>query len=144
MVRMSRVSAAWVLVAGLALSGCHKAPADHPVDAYLAFTNVADRNPKAGYEALSKQTRELLAAKAKTLSEASGGSIKNDPAEIFFSRAGRAAPVGDVKLLEQNAGSARISVTADGKTQQVMMVREDSRWRVDLSEVVGAMEAAPQ
>lgn len=126
------------------LGGCKKAPADHPVDAYLAFTSSADRNPKAGYDALSKKTRELLAAQAKTLSEASGGSIKNEPAEIFFSRAGRAAPVGDVKLVEQTGDSARISVTAEGKSQFVKMVREDSRWRVDLSDVVGVTEAAAQ
>lgn len=139
-----RPAFAALFLGGVILVGCNKPPADHPVDAYLAFARVADKNPKAGYDALSKKTRELLDAKAKMLSDASGGSIQNEPAAIFFSRPGNAAPLGDVKLLEQTAEAARISVTADGKTREVKMVREDSRWRVDLSDAVSATEAAAQ
>lgn len=142
MVCVMRRALAWMVLGGLLSVGCKKPPADHPVDAYLAFARVADKKPKAGYDALSKKTRELLEARAKMLADASGGSIANDPAEIFFSRPGKAPPVGDVKVLEQTAEAAKLSVTADGKTQEVKMVREDSRWRVDLSDAVGATEAA--
>lgn len=124
------------------LLGCSKKPADHPVDAYLAFARSADRDPKAGFEALSKSTREVLQAKVKALSEASGGSINDDPAQIFFSRPGRPAAVGEVKLLEQKDNVARLQVSSDGKSQEVKMVREDARWRVDLSELVGASTEA--
>ena len=140
-----RQALAWVVLGGLVFAGCKKAPVDHPVDAYLSFARTAERDPKAGYEALSQKTREVLAARAKALSDASGGTILNEPAEIFFSKPGRAAPVGDVKLIEQNGDSAKISVTSEGKTQEVKMVKEDARWRVDLSDVVAAStEAAAQ
>src|SRR6478609_9300797 len=112
MARMHRALIIAGLLSVLAASGCSKKAetADHPVDAYLAFTKTAERDPKAGYEALSKNTREVLAAKSKELSAASGGSIVDDPAAIFFGRPGKAKAVEDVKVVEEKGDVATLEV----------------------------------
>ncbi|MFL5319202.1 MAG: hypothetical protein ACJ790_06060 [Myxococcaceae bacterium] len=136
---MLRASFIAALLSLLAASACNKPQtADHPVDAYIAFTKLAERDPKAGYEALSKSTRDLLAAKSKELSAASGGSIVDDPAMIFFARPGKAKPVEDVKVVEEKGDVATLEVKSGGQVEQVRMVREDAKWRVDLADRVGA------
>lgn len=130
---------------GLASAGCTKQPPpDHPVDAYLAFARAAERDPKSGYEALSKKSREVLAEKTKQLSDAADGSILNEPAYVFFGRPGKAPAIADVKLVEEQGDVATLKVTAGGQVEDVKMVREDSRWRVDLTDkLVAETEKAP-
>lgn len=109
-----------------------------PDEAYSSFARLAQRDPRSAYEMLSKRTRELLSARAKELSGAADGSIVDDPIELFFSRPERPAPLGDVKVLKAEGDRAVLEVTAGGKAGQVEMVKEDSKWSVDLYEQAAA------
>lgn len=129
------------VVAVAVSSGCRKPEtADHPVDAYLAFTRLAERDPKTAFDALSKQTREQLSARSKELSAASAGAIVDDPAWIFFSRPGRVPAIEDVKVVEESAELATLEVKSASQVDRIRMVREDNKWRVDLMDRLNATD----
>lgn len=128
------------LVLALALSllaGCNRPRFDTPADAYRSFHRHAQRGELTqAYEALSTPTREALAARAKTVAQASGGSVKEDPVALFFSNVSRPADVAEVTLVGEQGDVATLSVLSSGARRTVRMVREPSGWRVDLSEAL--------
>jgi len=114
--------------------GCNRPNWDTPVSAYQSFLRALSKGEaELAYSALSAPTRELLAARAKQISEASGGSVRNDPAAIFFVNAAKAPPVTDLKVVSQEGEQATLAIAAGGKTHQVRMVREGGAWRIDLA-----------
>jgi hypothetical protein len=121
-------------LAALALAGCSRPRFDTPVDAYRSFHRHVQRGelPQA-YAALSTPTREALAARAHTVAQASGGSVKDDPVALFFSNVSRPADVSEVTLASEQGDAATLNVVSSGASRTVRMVREASGWRVDLS-----------
>jgi len=77
-----------------------------------------------------------MEAKAKVVSEASAGVVKNEPALMLFQSGTRPSPAGEVRVLESDGGTAVIEVSVSGRPQRVVMVRESDRWMVDLSDVL--------
>jgi hypothetical protein len=124
-----------VILAALSLAACDKSRGGSPVDAYLSFSRAVQRgDAKAAYPLLSSRTQQKLAARAKEISAASGGAIKDDPAALAFSSAPRPDPLNEVKLLSQAGDRATLEVQAGGRTERLTMLKEKSGWKVDLGD----------
>ncbi len=119
----------------VALTGaCNRPNWDSPVSAYQSFLRaLAKGEAELAYSALSSDTRALLAKRAEEISAASGGSVRNDPAAIFFVNAAKSPAVREVTLVSQTGDQAVVSVVAGGKASPVRMVKEAGGWRIELS-----------
>jgi hypothetical protein len=130
-------------LAFIPLASCERSRADSPGDAYSAFSKAVQRgDSKAAYAALSQTTRQALEARAKEVSDASGGAIKDDPAALAFSSAPRPDPLTEVKLVQQSGDRAVLAVSGGARYQKVVMVRENGGWKVDLSDKLSASDGA--
>lgn len=124
-----------MILAALSLGPCDKARGGTAVDAYLSFSRAAQRgDAKTAYALLSSGTQQKLAARAKEISAASGGAVKDDPAGLAFSAAPRPDPISEVKLLSESGDRATLSVKAGGRAAQVTMVKEKGGWKVDFGD----------
>ena len=125
------------------LTACDRSRADGPAEAYTSFSKAVQRGDwKAAYSALSQETQQRLAARAKEIAAASGGAIKDDPASFAFSSAPRPEPVTEVKVVRQDGDRAVLVATAGGHTQKVSMVRENNAWKIELTEKLNGSEGA--
>jgi hypothetical protein len=118
----------------LALGACHPPPPDTPVASYLAFLSAVRQGDAVGaFDGLSTPTREKLEARAKVLSEASGGAIQNSAPALVFSAVQPTAVPTDVREVKVQGEAAELEVVEDGGAEPVRMVHEHSGWKVDLS-----------
>lgn len=123
------------LLALLALVGCGRARSDSPESAYKDFHKaVRQQNYKSAYALLSKPTQDALQARAQTVAQASGGSVKADPLAFFFANVPPPADVTEVTLSSEEGDTARLNVVSSNGKSQVRMVREATGWKVDLTE----------
>ena len=130
------------LLVFMALAACDKPRGSSPVDAYTSFSKAAQHGDyKAAYAALSQPTQKRLAARSKEISSASGGAIKDDPAALAFSGTTRPEPLTEVKLVREDADRCVLAAAARGSSQQVVMVREQEGWKVDLTEKMGTSKS---
>jgi hypothetical protein len=121
----------------LMLSGCSRPRWDKPDEAYRAFSSAVRRGEyKTAWDALSAKTRKKMEERAKAVSQASGGSVKDEPMLMFFASGYKPLPQGELKVAKEEGQSAVVEVTiADGGvTQSQKMIKEGARWAVDLSE----------
>lgn len=117
-------------------AGCRGPRWDTPEGAYASFSQALQRRDyRTAYEALSEKTRSLIAERAKELSSASGGAVREEPALLAFAQEVKPAPLTQAKLVREEAGSATVEATAGDRTQEIRMVKEGDRWKVDLSAV---------
>ena len=131
----SLVAFAWGL---LLLLACHPPVPDTPVASYLAFLkDVRAGDSQAAYQLLSSNTRQALEAQAKRVEQASGGSLKGDPAALLFHPEVARAQPDDVQVVKQEGDSAVLKVSTDGGAQQIRMVREQAGWKIDLTPMLG-------
>src|SRR5687768_5808203 len=78
----------------LAASGCSRYRWDDPVDAYNSFVLAYQRSDyKTVFSALSEGTQKRLIERAKEVSAASGGALKDDPIALLFSSTQKPQPV---------------------------------------------------
>ena len=126
----------WLVVIGIC--ACERnAPRPPEELAYRTFAEAVRRGDSAAaWGGLSQTTQRLMEAKAKAVSEASNGAVKNEPALMMFQSGTRPAPLGEVKVLESDGGTTVILVTSSGENHHVVMVREGDRWAVDLSAIL--------
>ena len=125
------------------LTACDRSRADGPAEAYTSFSKAVQRGDwKAAYSALSQETQQRLATRAREIAAASAGAIKDDPASLAFSSAPRPEPLTEVKVVRQDGDRAVLVATAAGHTQQVSMVRENNAWKIDLTEKLNGSEGA--
>ncbi|MDY7228445.1 hypothetical protein [Hyalangium rubrum] len=129
-----RLSAMLLLVCALlGFVGCRGT--DSPVAAYTAFhTHVRKQDYKKAYAALSQPTRDVIDAQAQKLKEASGGSLKAEPYELFFVNSATPADVTEVTVVREEGDAATVRVLSSGQAREVRMVREASGWKIDLSD----------
>ncbi len=128
---------AFVTVTLLLLAGCNRPRWDKPDEAYRAFSSAVRRGElKVAWEALSADTRKAAEARSKTMAEASGGSVKDEPMLMFFASGYKPLPQGDVKVAKEEGQTAVVEVAIGdgGATQSQRMVKEGDRWAVDLTE----------
>ncbi len=119
-------------VLALAL-GCNRPRFDTPTAAYESFARAIQKGDyDVAWSALSSNTQKLLSERAKEISAASGGSVKDDPAALFFAEGARAPQVSEIKLVREEGDGAVLAVTAAGEaTREVRMVKERGGWRID-------------
>lgn len=120
--------------------GCPKPPPPPagPAAAYTAFAEALRRGDSVrAYAALSPETQRQLQARAQAVADASVGVVKDDPAAVFFQSGVQPVPLADteVKVLEQDQGTALLEVTVRGAAQRVRLVKSDDQWRVDLTQL---------
>jgi hypothetical protein len=132
-----RLSATSLLVlALLALGGCNRG-APPPVEVYKDFhAKVQQQQYKEAYAVLSTPTRTAIDARVQKLKEASGGTLKHEPHEVFFVNSVPPADVTEVTLVSEEAAVATVRVVSSGKSREVRMVREASGWKIDLSDTL--------
>jgi 23S rRNA-/tRNA-specific pseudouridylate synthase len=123
-----------LLLAVLALTGCGQ---NTPVTAYKAFhAQVQKRDYKKAYAALSQPTQEAIARQAETVVQASGGAVKAEPYELFFSNSALPPDITEATLLREEGDKATVRVLFTGQTREVRLVREGSEWKIDLSDSI--------
>lgn len=127
---------AWL--AGFCLAGatdCRPSQEESPVNAYNSFTEALRKGDlKTAYGYLSTETRRAIEQHTQAVSDASGGVVKGDPATWVFGGVGKAPPLTEVKLLNQDGGAATVRAAAGSFARNVTMVRERTGWKVDLTE----------
>ncbi len=117
--------------------GCQKPQFDTPEQAYSSFALLLQRGDLQGaYDALSKGSKDLIEARARALSEASGGAVHDEPATLAFATGVKPLPLTEVKLVRQEGDQAVVAVTSGGQTREQSLVREQHRWCVDLSQIL--------
>ena len=129
---------ALALLGGALWGGCSKR--DDPVTAYSAIATSVEKGeyPKA-YEALSAPTKQLLEARARKLNAESDGGVREDPATLFFStnyNTQVSAPEDLPRLVSSDERRAVLKVRSRRGERDVVMVREDSGWKLDLTEAL--------
>jgi hypothetical protein len=127
------IAAALLLVA----TGCNRPRWDRPDEAYRAFSAAVRRGElKAAWEGLSADTRKAMEARAKAVSAASEGSVKDEPMLMFFASGYKPLPQGELKVATEEGQSAVVEVAIGdgGVTQSQKMIKEGDRWAVDLTE----------
>jgi hypothetical protein len=121
----------------LMATACPRAAGDDPVEAYQSLVRNAQRGEvKAGYAALSTQTRHLLDNQSKALSAASDGGVKDDPAGLFFAQLQRPAAIIEISVTERDAGTALLKVSGATGASVVRMLKEDGAWKLDLTDTL--------
>ncbi len=124
-----------LLLVLLALGGCNRLGPNTPEKSYTDFhTAVQYGEAKNAYALLSQPTQQALQARAKTVADASGGTVKADPVAFFFANVPTPADVTKVSLLSMEGDAARVEVISSTGKSEVRMVREPSGWKVDLTQ----------
>ncbi len=124
----------------LSLSACERPQPRTPEAGYAIFIEALRKGDARGaWAQLSRPTQVAMEARAKVVSEASrladgGVLIKNDPAAMLFQSGTRVGPLGALTVTSNDGGAAQLDV---GAGQPVAMVREGTRWLVDLSATLG-------
>jgi hypothetical protein len=131
---------ALILAVALAIcaSGCRRQSFDTPVDAYLSIARALQKGEgKVAWNALSSRTQELLQARARALSEESGGAVREEPAALFFGASYDRAPVKEVRVVRQEGDMAVLAVVPEeGEVREVRMVREADGWKLDATDLL--------
>jgi hypothetical protein len=105
------------------------------VTAYNSFAEALRKGDlKTAYRYLSSETRQAIEQRTQAVSAASGGGVKGDPATWVFGGVGKAPPLTEVKLLSQDGGTATVRAAAGTFARNIRMVREQTSWKVDLTE----------
>lgn len=127
---------AWLAVAVLG-AGCDRPAEGSPEAAWHRFALALRRgDARAAYAGLSRETRALAETRARQISEASKGLVKNEPALMLFQAGTRPAPPGRVTVVEVAPTSAVLEVTGEAGTQRVKLVKDGEQWLVDLSQTL--------
>lgn len=134
------------------LVACQRGPAvrSGPEGAFRAFTDaLRKQDAKGAFALLSEKSRSRLEAASKTLSEKSGGAVKDDPALLAFRTPGLPSPLVSIKTATEDGSTATLEVHTCQKPldaagtcpsgadvqERVLMVKEGQRWVVELPEV---------
>jgi hypothetical protein len=112
------------------------------VEAYKSFVRAVHKgDSKTAFAALSNQAQSTLRQRAKEISAASGGAIKDEPEALLIPSSAPREPLSEVKLQRQDGNRAVITAAA-GNRLQVPMVRESGAWKIDLSEFINSRASA--
>jgi hypothetical protein len=132
-----------VLALAIALTGC-RAEVPTPEAALSQFVqDVRTRRAAAVWAGLSAASRAELERRAQAIAEATGAPVEKDPARLLFTDLELVAidkpeavtvvsPVGSEVMLQVSL--------AGGRSARLRMVREGTRWKVDL---LGSFEGFP-
>ncbi len=125
----------FLLLAPLAACARHASPDD----TFRAFTlAVLTHQPDLAWAMLSKDSQEAMTAATKAAAAAAPkGEVPDDPKAFLFGEdVGLARPIQEVKVVDENATIAHLSVTTSEGKHPVTMVLEGGHWKLDLTEGV--------
>ena len=122
------------LLFALALPGCHGQ--ETPDDAFCAFTlAVSTRQQDIAWSHLSHESQAAMTASLeKARSLAPKGTVPTDPRDLLSGEdVSLARPIDDVKIVDEKGDVANLEVISGADKHDVRMVREDGRWKLDLT-----------
>ncbi len=120
----------------LVLPGCRRPAADSPEAAYRTFATALQRaDTRRAWALLSPATKENVTARAKAISAASQGVVRDEPEALLF-QASRPGPLGEVTQVKADDTSAVLKVATAGGEREVKLVKESGRWLIDLSDTL--------
>jgi hypothetical protein len=126
----------------LAFSPACNARSETPVEAYKSFVRAVQKgDSKTAFAALSNQAQSRLRQRAKEISAASEGAVKDEPEALLIPPSAPREALSEVKLERQEGNRAVINAAA-GNRLQVPMVRESGAWKIDLSEFINSRATA--
>jgi hypothetical protein len=126
-----------VVVLSFSLFGCKAQLPDSPEEAYLSFSAARQAgNHKLAWSFLSQRTQATVRARAEAIAAASHGTVVNEPEAMIFQ--GTTAPVFVKDLTRRIAEPEKVilQVERGGLKTEVTLVKESSRWLIDLSDTL--------
>lgn len=131
--RPAALPAALLAALVLLLSGCER---ELPPDAtYRALVRaVADGDEEGAWRLLASSTRTRLEERARTAAAAAPGVVVPSARALVAGDARRAVrPPSVITTVRSDASRTVLHVEAPGQApREVLLLREDGRWRVDL------------
>jgi hypothetical protein len=134
-----RILHPWLVVALLGvLASCR---GDGPRDTLFAFVDALyGRDPEAPVRYLSRETRERLGSAATALRGLAGAADRKPHELMAITGLRLKREKRSIEILEQSDDRAVVRATLEGGgTDDIVMVREEGRWRIAL----GVVRAAP-
>ncbi|WP_373044657.1 hypothetical protein [Vulgatibacter sp.] len=129
---MRNLLLALALAAAAATAACSENTSDPEATFRLFVEKVQQRDADAAWELLAPATRERFTKLVQERSEASGGALPDDPKQVILGGAQLARPLEKIEVVEEQAETATLLVTAGGETDRVRMVRTGEGWRVEV------------
>ena len=115
------------------LAGCRKA--EGPEEAYRRFAQAtAKRDAATAWSLLSSESQQALTRAAADVAKAEGREAPKDGRQLLLSDATTlVAPPRDASAVFEGDRTFVVVRDEAGERGRVAMVKEDGRWRVDLS-----------
>ncbi len=118
------------------LGGAASCHGETPDDAFRGFVAaiLAHRQDDAWAHLSAASQAAMKAARDNAAALAPKGTVPDDPKALLFGEdVGLARPIDKIEVVSQSGSRARLSVEAGGEKHEVQMVREDGRWKLDLT-----------
>lgn len=109
-------------------------PASSPEETFRHFVDkVRAGDVDAAWQLLSKRSQERLTELVRQHSAASEGKIPNDPKRVGLGHADLVRPIDQIERLGAEGDRVTIRVRSEGESQEVILLREDGAWKVELA-----------
>lgn len=110
------------------------APSSSPEDTFRHFVDkVRAGDVDAAWKLLSKRSQDRLTELVRQHSAASEGKVPNDPKQVGLGHADLVRPIDRIERLAEEGDRVTIRVVSEGDSQEVVLLREDGAWRVELA-----------
>lgn len=128
-----RTWGALLLVAMVTTAGCRRAAPHTPEAAYRGFIEALQKGQsRKAWALLSPATRERVQERARAISAASQGTVRDEP-ELLLFQGTRPGPLGEITQVSADEQTALLRVASASGAREVKLVKDSGRWLIDLS-----------